>query len=117
MVKVYIDPGHGGIDPGPVGNSLYEKLLTLKKALKIKEYLEEYDDVQIKMSRTGDQTRSLTYRTDDANAWGADVYVLPHINAGGGVGYEDYVYLGVGQTTLAIQDAIHKRSDKSYRFQ
>ncbi|MED1607743.1 N-acetylmuramoyl-L-alanine amidase [Cytobacillus kochii] len=116
MVKIYIDPGHGGIDPGAVGNSLYEKILTLKMALKIKEYLEEYDDVQIKMSRTGDQTRSLTYRTDDANAWGADVYVSPHINAGGGVGYEDFVYPGVGQTTLAIQDAIHSEVIKATGF-
>ncbi|MEA1855577.1 N-acetylmuramoyl-L-alanine amidase [Cytobacillus sp. OWB-43] len=116
MVKAYIDPGHGGIDPGAVGNSLYEKILTLKIALKIKEYLEEYEDVQIKMSRTGDQTRSLTYRTDDANAWGADVYVSPHINAGGGVGYEDFVYPGVGQTTLAIQDAIHNEVIKATGF-
>ncbi|MEK5107023.1 N-acetylmuramoyl-L-alanine amidase [Cytobacillus sp. FSL K6-0129] len=116
MVKIYIDPGHGGTDPGAVGNSLYEKILTLKIALKIKEYLEEYEDVQIKMSRTGDQTRSLTYRTDDANAWGADVYVSPHINAGGGVGYEDFVYPGVGQTTLAIQDAIHNEVIKATGF-
>ncbi|MEK5103992.1 N-acetylmuramoyl-L-alanine amidase [Cytobacillus sp. FSL M8-0252] len=116
MVKAYIDPGHGGIDPGAVGNSLYEKILTLKIALKIKEYLEEYEDVQIKMSRTGDQTRSLTYRTDDANAWGADVYVSPHINAGGGEGYEDFVYPGVGQTTLAIQDAIHNEVIKATGF-
>lgn len=116
MVKIYIDPGHGGTDPGAVGNSLYEKILTLKIALKIKEYLEEYEDVQIKMSRTGDQTRSLTYRTDDANAWGADVYVSPHINAGGGVGYEDFVYPGVGQPTLAIQDAIHNEVIKATGF-
>ncbi|NRG47565.1 N-acetylmuramoyl-L-alanine amidase [Bacillus sp. CRN 9] len=116
MVKIYIDPGHGGIDPGAVGNSLYEKILTLKMALKIKEYLEEYEDVQIKMSRTGDQTRSLKQRTDEANAWDADVFVSPHVNAGGGEGYEDFVYPGVKGFTIELQEAIHEAVIKETGF-
>ncbi|MBN6889583.1 N-acetylmuramoyl-L-alanine amidase [Cytobacillus horneckiae] len=116
MVKIFIDPGHGGTDPGSIGNSLYEKQLTLSMALKIKAYLEEYEDVEIKMSRTGDQTRSLKQRTDEANAWGADVFVSPHVNAGGGEGYEDFIYPGVKGITLEIQDAIHDAVIKETGF-
>ncbi|NRG47559.1 N-acetylmuramoyl-L-alanine amidase [Bacillus sp. CRN 9] len=116
MVKFLIDPGHGGTDPGAIGNSVYEKQLTLSIALKIKAYLEEYEGVEVKMSRTGDQTRSLQQRTDDANAWGADVFVSPHINSGGGKGYEDYVYPGVKGITLEIQDAIHEAVIKETGF-
>ncbi|MGG0889955.1 N-acetylmuramoyl-L-alanine amidase [Cytobacillus horneckiae] len=116
MVKIYIDPGHGGTDSGAIGNSLYEKQLTLSMALKIKAYLEEYEDVEIKMSRTGDQTRSLKQRTDEANAWGADVFVSPHVNAGGGEGYEDFVYPGVKGITLEIQGAIHDSVIKETGF-
>ncbi|WP_433958836.1 N-acetylmuramoyl-L-alanine amidase [Cytobacillus horneckiae] len=116
MVKIFIDPGHGGKDPGAVGNSLYEKIVTLSIALKIKAYLEEYEDVEIKMSRTADKYLSLTQRTDAANAWGADVFVSPHINAGGGEGYEDFVYPGVKGITLEIQDAIHDAVIKETGF-
>ncbi|MCM3179758.1 N-acetylmuramoyl-L-alanine amidase [Cytobacillus horneckiae] len=116
MVKVYIDPGHGGTDPGAVGNSLFEKQLTLSITLKIKAYLEEYEGVEVKMSRTGDQTRSLQQRTDEANAWGADVFVSPHINAGGGEGYEDYIYPGTGGITAEIQNAIHDEVIKATGF-
>ena len=30
MVKIFIDLGHGGTDPGAVGNGLQEKNLTLQ---------------------------------------------------------------------------------------
>ena len=39
MVKVFIDPGHGGTDPGSVGNGLREKDLTLSIATRIKDIL------------------------------------------------------------------------------
>ncbi|MGJ0848779.1 N-acetylmuramoyl-L-alanine amidase, partial [Tissierella praeacuta] len=35
MVKVHIDFGHGGKDPGAVGNGLKEKDITLAVGLKI----------------------------------------------------------------------------------
>lgn len=116
MVKIFIDSGHGGKDPGAIGNSLYEKQLTLSIALKIKAYLDEYEDVKIKMSRTTDKYLSLTQRTDAANAWGADVFVSPHINAGGGEGYEDFVYPGVKGITLDLQEAIHEAVIKETGF-
>lgn len=73
MVKIFIDPGHGGSDPGAIGNGIQEKDITLKIGAKIRDILTaEYNNVTILMSRTGDSFPSLTDRTNAANAWGAD---------------------------------------------
>lgn len=91
MTKIYLDAGHGGSDSGAVGNGLKEKDLTLKLVLKMKELLSNYQ-VDVKLSRESDKTLSLPERTNDANKWGADYLVSVHINAGGGEGYEDFIY-------------------------
>jgi len=88
MVKVFIDPGHGGIDSGATGNGLTEKNVTLQIALAVRKYLREYKDVSIKMSRTANKTVTLQQRTNAANNWGADLFLSIHINAGGGTGFE-----------------------------
>lgn len=105
--KIYIDPGHGGTDPGAVGNGLVEKALTLDIALRTRTILLNSWNVSVRMSRTTDITRSLTFRTDDANSWGANLFVSIHINAGGGTGFESYVYPTAGSATLRLQDDIH----------
>lgn len=108
MVKIYIDPGHGGNDPGAVANGLREKDLTLKIGLYARDYLlNNYSGVQVKMSRTSDTTKSLSARTKEANNWNADAYVSIHINAGGGTGFESYVYPGVGSSTKNLQNDVH----------
>lgn len=110
MVKIFIDPGHGGSDPGAVSNGLQEKNITLTIAKRISEILTtEYNNVSIQMSRTGDQTISLNSRTNAANKWGADFYMSVHINSGGGVGFESFVYPRVGRPTLTYQEKIHKK--------
>lgn len=38
MAKIFIDAGHGGTDPGAVGNGLQEKVLTFTIAKKLKAY-------------------------------------------------------------------------------
>lgn len=106
MVKVYIDAGHGGSDPGAVGNGLKEKDLTLKLAKKVEALLKNYQDVQTKMSRTGDTYPSLSDRTNEANEWVADFFYSIHINAGGGAGYEDFVFTGSSKS-IAYQNIIH----------
>ena len=107
MVKIYIDPGHGGTDPGAVGNGLREKDLTLQIASRIKDILAGYKNVTTKMSRTGDTFPSLSARTNEANAWGADFFLSVHINAGGGQGYEDFIYTTSNKETKTYQDNIH----------
>ena len=93
MTKIFIDPGHGGTDPGAVGNGLQEKNLTLSIATQIRDMLvSEYENVEVRMSRTGDTTLSLTERTNMANSWGADYFLSVHINAGGGTGFESFIH-------------------------
>jgi len=106
MVKFYLDAGHGGSDPGAVGNGLKEKDITLKIAKRVETLLAAYQNVQTKMSRTGDTYPSLADRTDKANEWGADFFMSFHINAGGGTGYEDFVYTGSSKS-IAYQNIIH----------
>ncbi|WDZ83705.1 N-acetylmuramoyl-L-alanine amidase [Micromonospora cathayae] len=107
--KIYLDPGHGGTDPGAVGNGLSEKNLTLSIALQTRDILRANWNVDVRMSRTSDITRSLTYRTDDANAWGATIFVSIHINSGGGTGFESYRYTSTSSNTVALHNAIHSR--------
>ncbi|MED1014852.1 N-acetylmuramoyl-L-alanine amidase [Bacillus atrophaeus] len=117
MVKIYIDPGHGGTDSGATGNGLQEKALTLQIALALRTILtNEYEDVSLRMSRTSDQFVSLDDRTDAANSWGADYFLSIHINAGGGTGFESYVYPGVGSPTTTYQSHIHGEVLKAADF-
>lgn len=106
-MKIFIDPGHGGSDPGATGNGLKEKDLTLKIAKKIKSILKEV--ATVKMSRTTDKYLSLTQRTNMANKWGADYFLSIHINAGGGTGYEDYIYNQLSDSSQAakIRNTVH----------
>lgn len=118
--KVYIDPGHGGSDPGAVGNGLKEKDLTLKISKYTRDYLRDnYEGVSVRMSRTTDKTLSLRERTNDANKWKADVLVSVHINAAGSssaTGYEDFIYNGaVQKATLSFRDAIHEEMKKVFK--
>lgn len=94
MVKIFIDPGHGGSDPGAVANGLKEKDLTLKISKKIRDILKGYNGVTVKLSRENDKTLSLKQRTDMANKWGADYLISVHVNAGGGTGFESFTYNG-----------------------
>jgi N-acetylmuramoyl-L-alanine amidase len=106
MLKLFLDPGHGGTDSGAVGNGLREKDLTLDIALRIRDLLiNNYNDVVVRMSRTTDIARSLAERTNDANAWGANYYLSIHINAFNGTasGYEDYIHDGLSDTSLTAQ--------------
>lgn len=111
-MKLYLDPGHGGSDPGAQGNGLREKELNLDIALKIRSILENnYENIDVRMSRTSDITKSLSQRTDEANAWGADFYLSIHINSfnGSASGYEDYIHssLSDNSATARYRDILH----------
>ena len=50
MFKLYLDPGHGGSDPGAIANGLKEKDLTLSISKRIRDIMaNEYIDVAVKM--------------------------------------------------------------------
>ena len=108
IFKLFIDPGHGGKDPGAVANGLQEKDIVLKLAKRIREILaNEYENVAVKMSRSDDSFPSLNARTSQANSWGADFFLSLHINAGGGIGFESYIYVKTSGKTADAQTAIH----------
>ncbi|MEH7481392.1 N-acetylmuramoyl-L-alanine amidase [Neobacillus drentensis] len=111
-MKLYLDPGHGGDDPGAQGNGLDEKDITLAIALKIRNtILKDYENVQVKMSRTSDTTKSLGQRSSEANAWDADFFLAIHINSAdsSAQGYEDFIYNGASNSSRAatVQEIIH----------
>ncbi|NUU74785.1 N-acetylmuramoyl-L-alanine amidase [Paenibacillus xylanilyticus] len=110
MFKVWVDAGHGGKDPGAVANGIQEKDIALKVSLGIKERLESrYDNVQVLLSRSTDVFLELRDRTNKANAAGADILVSIHCNAGGGKGgFESFRYTSASQTSIKLQDVLHK---------
>lgn len=91
MVKVFLSAGHGGTDPGAVGNGLYEKTINLNTLLACKSELERHG-VKVVCSRTKDENDPVTQEVKEANASDADLAVSFHINAGGGDGFEVYYY-------------------------
>ncbi|RAL27021.1 N-acetylmuramoyl-L-alanine amidase family protein [Thermoflavimicrobium daqui] len=106
--KLVIDPGHGGSDSGAVNGSYQEKNFTLDIALAVHDYLQNHYMVELFMTRKTDKTLSLKQRTDYANQKQADYFISIHINAGGGTGWESYIWNGpVNQTTIDAQNIIH----------
>jgi len=79
-IKVFIDPGHGGRDPGAVRYNLYEKDANLGIALKLKSKLEASGFTVI-MRRTGDSYHTLDQIVSMANNSGADIFLSIHNNA------------------------------------
>lgn len=109
MARLYLDPGHGGYDPGAIANGLKEKDLTLKISLRIRDILlSQYEGITIKMSRSGDSFPSLQARTNEANNWKADLFLSVHINSGGGTGFESFIHPITGSTTKNYQTYIHE---------
>jgi N-acetylmuramoyl-L-alanine amidase len=108
MPLIVIDPGHGGSDPGAVNGSYQEKNYTLSIGLKVRDYLLANYQTNVLMTRTTDTTVSLSSRVSLANSNNADYFCSIHINAGGGTGWESYIYNGtVSQKTINAQNTIH----------
>jgi N-acetylmuramoyl-L-alanine amidase len=108
MPKIVLDAGHGGHDPGAVANGLKEKDLTLTIVKHIGRMLSEYENAEVHYTRTDDRYLSLEERAAIANKLKADLLISVHINAGGGTGFESYVYNGnVSAATIAYQNVIH----------
>lgn len=87
--KIYINPGHSDRDPGAVGYET-ERKLNVKVCEFMRAHLLSNYDCEIK-SNPGTLSDLATV-CGEANAWGADLFVSNHFNAGGGDGYECYVY-------------------------
>lgn len=87
--KIYINPGHSDKDPGAVKYET-ERVLNVKVSNFMRDYLLANYDCEIKM--TPGSMDKLAEIANDANSWGADLFVSNHFNAGGGNGYEALVH-------------------------
>ena len=78
---VVLDAGHGGKDPGNLGNGYKEKNIALKVALKVGEKLKQRKDVKILFTRNKDVFIDLWKRGDIANHAKADLFVSIHCDS------------------------------------
>ena len=88
---IYIDPGHGGRDPGAVYKDIYEKEINLDISLKIVKkleslgatvYMTRYGDYDLSVNRTNNTKRSdLSRRSIMINESKADMYISVHLNS------------------------------------
>lgn len=81
---IYIDPGHGGKDPGAVNSrmKLYEKDAVLSVGKKIVEKLGTIDsELKVKLTRDSDTFVPLGERAKIANKGGGDLFVSIHLNS------------------------------------
>jgi len=90
QTKIYIDPGHGGSDPGAVNSTFgtEEADRVLYTGLELRDYFNaDTADTggggswSTRMSRTTDTFISLAGRVNDANSWGAARFMSIHQNA------------------------------------
>ena len=103
---VLLDPGHGGYDPGASYNGLREKDLNLMLALKVADRL---DGVKVLLTRERDIYLSLADRVAISRRAEPDLFLSLHANAGGGRGFESFIYRGLGarDPAVAMQKALH----------
>lgn len=87
--KIYINPGHSDRDPGAVSYET-ERRLNVAVSNYMRDHLLANYEVEVKMNpgTMGD----LPTICRDANTWGADLFVANHFNAGGGDGWECFIY-------------------------
>lgn len=81
-IRLMVDPGHGGHDPGAVGNGLLEKDTNLAIAYKVVAAAQR-QGWNVGLTRDGDYFVPLDQRPAAAAAWGATAFVSIHSNSGG----------------------------------
>ena len=81
-IIIFIDPGHGGKDPGAIGAlGTLEKDLTLKASLLIAEVLNKNKQINAVLSRTGDYFIPLRKRIKLAKKNKADIFISIHADS------------------------------------
>jgi len=78
---IVIDAGHGGHDPGNIGNGYREKNIALKVALEIGRIVGKQKDIKVVFTRKKDVFVELWKRGDIANDIKADLFVSIHCDS------------------------------------
>ncbi|MEL6878517.1 MAG: N-acetylmuramoyl-L-alanine amidase [Pseudomonadota bacterium] len=86
---VVIDAGHGGRDPGavgqtPDGETVREKEVTLAIALALRDELLAAGGIRVALTRSGDYILPLGDRPEIARQLGADLFISIHADSAGG---------------------------------
>lgn len=119
-MKIFIDPGHGGPDPGATGNGVIEEFVNLNVSLELARLLRDAG-FDVRLYRTtsdenvlANKNQDLRSRAQTANEWGADYFISIHTNSSerpAAQGVEAYVYrLGTTSERLA-QSIVDSVSD------
>lgn len=103
--KVFIGVGHGGSDPGAVGNGFHEADLNLAIALKCRDELVRHG-VDVKMSRATNENDPLVEEIKECNTFNPDLAIDIHNNAGGGDGAEAFYYSGGGLSKTLAENVL-----------
>ncbi len=87
---VVIDAGHGGRDPGAVGETpdgtvVREKEVTLAIALALRDELLEAGGIRVALTRSDDRILALADRPEIARQLGADLFISIHADSAGGL--------------------------------
>ncbi|MBE6157542.1 MAG: LysM peptidoglycan-binding domain-containing protein [Firmicutes bacterium] len=105
--RVIVDAGHGGSDPGALGNGLKEKDLTLQAAKYMYQRLQELG-IPAVLTRDSDTSLPKNERINKVlSLYGKDpnvILVSNHINAGGGEGAE--IVYGLRNSSQLAQMAL-----------
>lgn len=80
MIKICVDPGHGGSQPGAVNGRFREKAATLAISLKLRDKLKE-NGFEVIMTRDTDIDVSLKSRCKISNDSGANAFISVHLNS------------------------------------
>ena len=79
---IMIDPGHGGVDPGTIGQSgIYEKIITLAAAQQLKAKFESTGRYKVVLTRDKDVSLGLAERRELAHNVQADLFISLHADA------------------------------------
>jgi len=78
---VVLDAGHGGHDPGNLGNGYLEKKIALNIVLKVGEILSNNKDIKVIYTRKDDTFIDLYVRGEVANKANADLFVSVHCDS------------------------------------
>lgn len=116
MLKIIIDPGHGGRQNGAERRGIKEKDITLRIAQRVKGLLKDTDNFDIVLTRNSDVMMSLFDRVAKANSLHADLFICIHINAwftGVPRGIKTYY---CGDQNIWIADMFHRNLEDAYYF-
>ena len=90
---VVLDAGHGGHDPGNIGNGYLEKKIALAIVLNVGKKLEKHPDIKVVYTRDDDTFVDLFERGEIANQANADLFVSVHCNAHNSDAYGTETYV------------------------